>query len=140
GETPDLRGPDWTAGSPEGDRYGWTQPRGTARTGPGNTITRPRLDASALNVSLDRNPSPAYYVGNNATGTTYRSYSLTPSGSPSRSVYVGSTQPGTPYGSYSLTPSARPGASRYVGNSMPGTSYGSYSPSRVNSIGNYGYG
>lgn len=89
---------------------------------------------------LNRGPSNAYYVGNDAPGSTYRSYSQTPAGSPSRSVYVGNSLPGTSYRSYSLTPSGLPGTSRYVGNSAPGSTYRSYSPSAVDSIGNYGYG
>lgn len=85
-------------------------------------------------------PSRGYYVGNDAPGTTFRSYELQPSGSPSRSVYAGSTAPGTAYGSYSLSPSGTPGGSYYTGNNVPGTTYRSYLPSTVDSVGNYGYG
>lgn len=131
---------------PIGRSIGGEVVQGTMRYGtarpflPPGGYENPAIGGTGPASTLPRGPSQGYYVGNEAPGTTFRSYSTTPSGSPPRSVYVGSTLPGTSYPSYELTPSALPGASRYAGNDVPGTTYRSYLPGSVDSIGNYGYG
>ena len=110
--------------------------RGPGGGGAGMQIPTPGVGPS---VSGSQVPGPTYYIGRSAPGSTYESYSPTPTTVLGQSTFVGRSAPGSSYPSYSAAPTGIAGQTSYIGNSAPGSTYPSYSTSGT-SVGGYGIG